>query len=37
MVLGTYAHFMWQADEDDEDEEINNKNDMSSRALVAAF
>ncbi|KAF3449416.1 hypothetical protein FNV43_RR10144 [Rhamnella rubrinervis] len=38
MVLGSYANFMWQAEEDeDEDEEINEKNDMSSTALVAAF
>lgn len=38
MVLGSYADFMWQAEEDDdEDEEINKKNDMSSPALVAAF
>ncbi|KAF3449420.1 hypothetical protein FNV43_RR10148 [Rhamnella rubrinervis] len=39
MVLGSYAHFMGQAEEeedDDDNEEINNEN-MSSRAVVAAI
>lgn len=37
-VLGSFAHFMWEAEEDDEDEEINNPTEkMSSPALVPTF
>lgn len=37
MVLGSYAHFMWEAEEDNE-KEINNKTQISTMSnLVPAF
>ena len=37
MVLGSYASFMWEAEEDD-DEEVEDKSGVpSAAAMVAAF
>lgn len=34
MVLGSYAHFMWEAEDDDEEEEVMVG---ASPAMVSAF
>ena len=36
MVLGSYAQFMWEAEEDEEEEEMGDKVGVSP-AMVAAF
>lgn len=35
-VLGSYAHFMWEAEEDEDEEEMDDKVGASP-AMVAAF
>lgn len=36
-VLGSYAHFMWEADEDDEDEEVESERVAAGATMVAAY